>query len=187
MLGGIGRGIGQIRPYKGVDLLLDAFERVHRHRPRSRLIIAGQPGRFPDCPEIEQRARSHPAVLSNFNSIGDDDLQIYLNAADAVVLPYRSGLNSGAVMLAYSFARPVIVAGHGCVLDSFDETSGIMFSWDDGESALYNAMREGERLRSEDHRRAAYRHTDGLHYLETSVRFGELVAEAQAQRGTTTR
>ncbi|MDJ0923749.1 MAG: glycosyltransferase, partial [Acidimicrobiia bacterium] len=177
---------GQVRDYKGVDLLLDSFERLHRHRPRSRLIIAGQPGRFPGRPEIEQRARAHPAIISHLHSIGDADVQLYMNAADVVVLPYRQVLNSGAMMLAFSFARPVITAAAGCIPETFDDTTGITFSWDDGEAALYRTMLEGERLRDEGYRHAAYRAAGRHHYREASRAFAELAEEAWAQRGIAT-
>lgn len=170
--------LGKIRHYKGVDLLLDAFERIHRDQPGARLLIAGEPGRFPGRPEIEQRAKAHPAILANFHSVGDSDIQLYMNAADAVVLPYRSGLNSGAMMLAYSFARPVIVADSGCISNHVDATTGVSFRWEDGDSALYQAMREGEKLRADEFRRAAYRRAAELHYLTISKGFCQLVDEA---------
>lgn len=171
--------LGQIRHYKGVDLLFDAFNRIHRSRPRSRLIVAGEPGRFPGEPEIEQRARSHPGVISNLYAIADDDIQLYMNAADVVVLPYRTGLNSGTMMLAYSYARPVIVAATGCVPDDVDDTTGILFSWADGESALYRAMLEAERLCDDSVRSAAYLRAQERHYLDVAGEFAELVDEAR--------
>jgi glycosyltransferase involved in cell wall biosynthesis len=171
--------LGQIRHYKGVDLLLDAFDSVYRSRPRCRLIVAGEPGRFPGRPEIEQRARSHPGVISNLFTIADDDIQLFMNAADVVVLPYRDGLNSGAMMLAHSFARPVIVAASGCIPEEVDDTTGILFSWKDGDTALRQAMFEGERLRDASVRAAAYRRAQQRHYLDIAREFAELVDEAR--------
>jgi glycosyltransferase involved in cell wall biosynthesis len=171
---------GQIRHYKGVDLLLDAFDGIYRSRPRSRLIVVGEPGRFPGRPEIEQRVRSHPGVISNLYPIAGEDIQLHMNAADVVVLPYREGLNSGVMMLAYSYARPVIVAATGCVPQQVDDTTGITFSWAEGSSVLRRAMLEGERLCDEAIRTAAYRKAQQRHYLDISSEFAGLVEEARS-------
>jgi glycosyltransferase involved in cell wall biosynthesis len=171
--------LGQIRHYKGVDLLLDAFDRIHRGRPRSRLVVAGEPGRFPGRPEIEQRARSHPGLISHLYAIADDDIQLFMNAADVVVLPYRSGLNSGAMMLAYSYARPVIVSATGCVAEEVDDTTGISFSWADGDSALYRAMLDAVLLRDRAVQAAAYLRAQQRHYLRIADRFTGLMDEAR--------
>jgi glycosyltransferase involved in cell wall biosynthesis len=129
-------------------------------------------------PEISQRARAHPGIIANLYAIPDDDIQLYMNAADAIVLPYRSGLNSGSMMLAYSFARPVIVSSSGCIPDEVDRTTGVVFSWDDGEAALSRAMLDAEHLRDQSVRAEAYRRAQRRHYLDVSTEFGGLVDEA---------
>ena len=39
----------------------------------------------------------------------DEDVQIYMNAADIVVFPFRDIFTSGSVLLAMSFAKPLII------------------------------------------------------------------------------
>ncbi len=172
---------GQIRPYKGIDRLLDAFDRLARHRPRAKLLLVGSPGRFEGLAEIMQRARANPSVISNFNAVPDADVQLYLNAADVVMLPYRTALNSGALQLAYSFARPVIASEVGCVADQVDSTTGITFRWEDGRQSLLNAMLAAPDLGPE-HARAAYDRAAENHYLEIGRGFSRLVEEAMEIR-----
>jgi glycosyltransferase involved in cell wall biosynthesis len=106
---------GGIRPYKGLEDLLDAFEIVAAAKPESRLLVGGRPGRFPEVKDLERRCRDHPQIVASFEAVDDVDVQRYFNAADVVVLPYRQVLNSGAVLLAFSFGRPVVAPRIGCL------------------------------------------------------------------------
>jgi glycosyltransferase involved in cell wall biosynthesis len=177
--------LGQVRPYKGVDLLLDAFDPIARSQPKARLLLVGKSGRFPEILEIKQRARAHPQVISNFNEVPDGDIQLYMNAADVVVLPYRTGLNSGMLQLAYSFAKPVVVPAIGCLGDQVDEMTGVSFNWEDGHQALTNAMLAARWLGPE-HGKAAYERAQKHHYLELSNRFADVARDLLAQAPTET-
>ncbi|MEA3502877.1 MAG: glycosyltransferase, partial [Actinomycetota bacterium] len=168
---------GQIRRYKGIDLLLDAFDRLARHRPEAKLLLVGAPGRFEGLDEIMQRVRANPSIVSNLNAVPDADVQLYLNAADVVVLPYLTALNSGALQLAYSFARPVIASEVGCVADQVDSSTGITFRWEDGRQSLMNAMLSAPDLGPE-HSRAAHERAAANHYLDIGRGFSRLVEEA---------
>lgn len=172
---------GKIRPYKGVDLLLNAFDRLSRHVPNAKLLLVGELGRFEDVDEIVQRAGANPNVVTNFNSIPDADVQLYMNATDVVVLPYRTALNSGALQLAYSFARPVIAPEVGCLSSQIEPTTGIGFSWEQGDQALLNAMLTARSLGPE-HGTAAYKTAAEHHYLGIGREFAQLVADAIAKR-----
>jgi glycosyltransferase involved in cell wall biosynthesis len=167
---------GQIRPYKGIDRLLGAFEQVSRVDADARLLLVGKPGRFEGIRQITDSARANPKVISNFNPVPDADIQLYMNAADVVVLPHQTALNSGALLLAYSFARPVVAARTGCLAGMVDETTGVPLDWADGPLALQNAMLAARALGPE-HGEAAYARASEVHYLEIGERFAALVDE----------
>ena len=167
---------GQIRPYKGIDRLLDAFDGVSQVEPDSRLLLVGKPGRFEGLRQLRDRARANPRVLENFNAVPDADIQVYMNAADVVVLPHQTALNSGALLLAYSFARPVVAPATGCLEHHVDDSTGILFDSAGGSLAVQNAMLSARDLGVE-HGRAAYERAEELHYLEISKQFAEVVDE----------
>ncbi len=173
---------GQIRPYKGIDKLLDAFDQVSRQDPAAKLLLVGKPGRFEEVRHIIDRARANPNVISNFNPVLDADVQLYMNAADVAVLPHQTALNSGALLLAYSFARPVIASANGCMAGLVDSETGVLFDWADSGQALLNALLEGRDL-GPSHGRAAYERAREVHYLEIGKRFTALVDEAFELRG----
>ena len=101
-------------------------------------------------------------------------MQLYLNAANAVVLPYQTALNSGALLLAYSFARPVVAPNVGCLRGLVDDSTGVVFDRNGGTIALQNAMLSARQL-DDGHGAAAYERAADLHYLSISRRFSEII------------
>ncbi len=107
---------GMVRRYKGIDHLITAFNKLQDSDVV--LLIAGSRRYDPDlCAEIEQAAQIDSRILLRLEFIPDEDIQIYMNACDWVVLPYKKLLNSGSVLLALSFARPVIVPQRGAITE----------------------------------------------------------------------
>ncbi len=105
--------LGSVKPYKGVSSLISAFEQIKDSDVQ--LLIAGSP-QTPDlAAEIELAARKDPRILLRLEFIPDQDIQLYMNACNWVVLPFQSILNSGSVLLALSFGRPVIVPQLGAI------------------------------------------------------------------------
>jgi beta-1,4-mannosyltransferase len=96
---------GMIKPYKNIDALMEIFTQAKLFDHV--LVVAGNT----DSPELKAQLMAY-AKNSNIHLflqfIPDDKLHIYLSAADAVILPYKSILNSGALLLALSFNKPVI-------------------------------------------------------------------------------
>ncbi len=113
--------VGQVRAYKNVAGLIAAFRALRR--PDAILLVVGRP----DPPALEgqlrQLAGSDERVRLHLRFLEDEDLQVYLNAADLVVLPYRQVLNSGSALLALSFDRPVLVPRLGA-LEELQRTVG---------------------------------------------------------------
>jgi glycosyltransferase involved in cell wall biosynthesis len=101
--------VGVIRPYKGLDLLLDAFDAVCASRggPR-RLLVAGNASSDPRTQDAADRCLLHPQVVLRQGAVPDGEMQYYLRAADIAVLPYQRSLNSGVLLLALSFGLPVV-------------------------------------------------------------------------------
>jgi glycosyltransferase involved in cell wall biosynthesis len=146
--------VGWVRPYKGVIELIESFRAVAD--PAARLVIAGTPLPNDFADELRNLASGDPRVVLRFGFVPDDEIQVYLRAADVVALPYREIFTSGSVLLAMSFGRPVIVPRMGCIAEAVDATSSIMY--DAGEpaalaTALQTAMAAdltamGERART---------------------------------------
>ncbi|MGH8021047.1 MAG: glycosyltransferase [Opitutaceae bacterium] len=139
--------LGHIRPYKGVNELVDAF--LSLDGSPAQLVIAGKPLDADTVPALERRIRDRARVRVYPGFIPDERVQVYLNAADVMVIPYKQSLTSGAVVLGMSFGLPCVAAAIGCTPDMLDEAGGFIYhpSNPDGlRDALARALNARERL-----------------------------------------
>ncbi|MBD7917228.1 glycosyltransferase [Cellulomonas sp. Sa3CUA2] len=98
--------IGLLRPYKGVEELLDAFAALPD--PDLRLTVAGRP--TPDlAPTIEAAAARDPRIGTDLRFVPDATFVEHVTSAELVVLPYRQMTNSGVLLAALSLDRPCLV------------------------------------------------------------------------------
>lgn len=99
---------GRIEPYKGLEVLFQAFQAIGEILKPWRLIVAGI-GNLPDShtkwkgKRIEFRNRYIP----------EPEVARLMDAASIVVLPYTSSSQSGVVALAQAFQRPVVATSVG--------------------------------------------------------------------------
>jgi len=107
--------VGQIRPYKNVPHLVDTFRQIPDER--AWLLIAGQPYEPALREALLKAAGAVPRVHLSLEFLPDTALQIYLRAADLIVLPFAEILNSGSALLALSFDRPILVPRIGAVAE----------------------------------------------------------------------
>lgn len=101
---------GLIRDYKGLDLLLEAFERSENRDLR--LLVAGE---FYNDKEQYRPLfeRLGERVVLHDHFVADDDVKYYFSVADALVLPYRTATQSGVTQIAYNFSVPMVVTNVG--------------------------------------------------------------------------
>lgn len=116
---------GLIRIYKDNPELIEAFKKLNV--PRAKLLIVGKPCNNEIADEIREKCDMDKNIKLVFEFIPDDEIQVYMNAADVVVLPYRDILTSGAVMLAISFGKSVIAPAIGGIPDILDVKGSFLF------------------------------------------------------------
>ncbi len=129
---------GVIRIYKGVPDLIEAFKKLNV--PQAKLLIVGKPSNNEIANKIREKCDMNKNIKLVFEFIPDDEVQVYMNAADVAVLPYRNILTSGAVMLAMSFGKPVIAPAIGGIQDILDEKGSFIFDPSDS-NGLVKGMR----------------------------------------------
>lgn len=115
---------GLIREYKGLDILLEAFDMLGEGY---QLIIAGEPyGSFEKYQKIIDSSprKEHIHLFPNY--IKDSEVSRYFSAADVAVLPYRSATQSGISSIAWHFEVPMIVTAVGGLKETIgDRGTGI--------------------------------------------------------------
>lgn len=139
---------GEIRPYKGIQELIHAFKKIDEKNPRSvSLMIAGRPinGQFAE--ELKTLVNKSPNITLNLKSIPENELAVYLKAANIIVFPFKKVLTSGSVLLALSFGKPIIAPSLGCIQDVFDKHGSFLYDPKDTKG-LYGAMEKAITKRS---------------------------------------
>jgi glycosyltransferase involved in cell wall biosynthesis len=109
----------------GVPELIEAFKLI---KDRSiQLVIAGKT--YPD--EVEQKIRvqieGHENIHFHPGFVPDQQIQVFMNASDVVVLPYRNILTSGGVILAMSFAKACIAPRKCCLGEVLDNSGAFLY------------------------------------------------------------
>ena len=110
---------GLMRPYKGIDVLLDAWGGTGTGEAPVRdaeLWIAGMPRM--DISALQAAAPANVRFVPRF--IGDDELPAYFERADLVVLPYLQADQSGVLFTALAFGKPLLLSDVG----GFPELAG---------------------------------------------------------------
>lgn len=102
---------GLLRPYKGIEVLIDAFSQAPSDAV---LLIVGMP-RMPIGP-LHERAKKHGMAdrvrfIPRF--ITDPEIPAYFRRADLVVLPYLQIDQSGVLNTTLAFHKPMIVSDVG--------------------------------------------------------------------------
>ena len=120
---------GRIRPYKGIEYLLDAFRLLScDEQAKYRLIVAGEPKKGSEdyLHEIQESVRTDftkGQVILRIQFIPDEEMEVYLKGADVLVLPYKEIFQSGVLFLAYSFGLPVVATDVGSFREEIVEGS----------------------------------------------------------------
>jgi glycosyltransferase involved in cell wall biosynthesis len=117
---------GYIRPYKSLELLLEAFSTVHQQLSAARLMIVGrvEHDAFHGQLDVPRMVRQHglaEATLLELRYVALDEITTFYRAADIVVLPYTHGSQSGVIQLAFAHERPVIVSATGSLAEVVED------------------------------------------------------------------
>jgi glycosyltransferase involved in cell wall biosynthesis len=131
--------LGMLRPYKGLEQLLQVWRNLQTTLGSSILVIAGQvlESSYQLSLEAEVAGLANVVFMPKF--VANDQVSLFLSAADVVVLPYRRILTSGSVILAMSFAKPVIAPRIGSIAEVLDEADALLYEPNDPQG-LENSL-----------------------------------------------
>ena len=99
---------GLLRPYKGIDTLLEAFRRIEG----AELWIVGNPRmEIEPLRRLAAEAPGRVRFLPRF--VSDAEIPAIMRRADVVVLPYRDAEQSGVLYAALAFGKPLVLSAVG--------------------------------------------------------------------------
>lgn len=134
--------LGLVRPYKGVEDLVEAFSGLDRaDAERFRLTIVGETWQGWTAPAQAIARSPHADLIERVDRyVTDQELAAYFGRADAVVLPYHRSSASGPLQIAMSAGLPVVVTAVGGLVEAVSDYPGALLVPPRDPAALRGAL-----------------------------------------------
>ncbi|WP_429953256.1 glycosyltransferase [Enterococcus sp. AZ192] len=133
--------VGAIKEYKNIELLVGVFNELNfKHMELS---ICGRPSSDNYKKKLEKLISNNQKIKTEFKFIDDEELPLLLEECHILVTPYelKSSLNSGTIILSFSYARTVLSPTIGTLKDIKDRS--IFFTYEyDSEQEHYECLKE---------------------------------------------
>lgn len=122
--------IGALRPYKNIEVIIQAFKKLLLRDAKAKLLIAGNAGKENYVNKLRVLCDGEKNIILDAGFISNGEMEAYLRASDILTLPYNkvSSMNSGAMIMAFSYERTVIVPEIAMAKDIKEEK--FIFSYD---------------------------------------------------------
>jgi len=107
--------LGHIRPYKGLEVFVDAFGLIKQRLPDSFFLVAGSVlvGNKKYWEEKLAESCKPDDLWVDIRFVPIEDIKAYLSVIDVLVQPYISASQSGNTVMAYAAGIPVISTNVG--------------------------------------------------------------------------
>lgn len=117
---------GIIRPFKGLEDLVRAFEAIPEDRADAFwLTVVGETWEGHDLPlELIARSPRRDRITVVNRYVEDDEVDRFFRGADVVVLPYHRSSQSGPLHVAMSYGLPVAVTSVGGLVEAAEHYPG---------------------------------------------------------------
>ena len=102
---------GLVRKYKGLDLLIKAFNHPSIRKQNIKLYVAGE------CYEnqnkyfsLVKKLKLKKKIILDFNFKSLSEIQLLFSASDLIAQTYQSSTQSGVTPIAYHYRKPILVS-----------------------------------------------------------------------------
>ncbi|MEA2608764.1 MAG: hypothetical protein QOJ75_1007, partial [Chloroflexota bacterium] len=162
---------GVIRPYKGLEDLVRAFDSIPPEQIQQYwLTVVGETWEGWALPgELIAKSRYADRITFANRYVHDNELDAYLRGADAVILPYHRSSLSGPLHVAMGYGLPIVISDVGGNVEAAHGYGGIVLVPPADPVALRGAL--------ETLRRSDVRHAHPHSWQQTAARYEQLFAE----------
>lgn len=118
---------GKLEPYKGLDLLISAFDRLKTSG--TRLVIAGRftrPGYRDEVLAAFRAARRASDIQLHERFLPNEEVETFFKGCDVLAMPYRNIYQSGLLFLCMRFGLPVVATDVGSLREYVEEDLGVV-------------------------------------------------------------
>jgi len=160
---------GTIRPYKGLEDLITAFNALSAEEAaRYRLTIVGETWEGWTQPTELIAQSPHKARITFINRyVRDEEVAGFFAGANVVALPYHRSSASGPLHIAMSHGLPVVVTQVGGLAEAAEGYTGAIFVQPRRPDLLWPAVQAAQRL-------SHVRHADPQSWANTVARYTDL-------------
>jgi len=102
---------GRIRKYKGLEILISAFEKIYKQIPDYKLFIVGQG----DIEEFLPKIHSNSNIVLVNRYIEHNEVATFILRSKFVVLPYTQATQSGVIPMVFALERTCIATNVGAI------------------------------------------------------------------------
>ena len=185
--------IGSLKPWHGLDFLLDAFTNILARRPDAALLLVGEGPALIDLQARVARDQLHGRVILT-GRIPHADIPAYLAAMDITVAPYtaQDGFYFSPLKVVESLAagRPVVAPRLGQLTDLLqDGVTGLLYPPGDRDifvNQVIELLNDVPRLRAMSRAAAAAARED-FGWDKTALRATEIMMRLRAPRAAGSR
>ena len=122
---------GMLRPYKGIERLIEDWQKAVSRGSGDTLMIAGKSLDENFAARLRMLAAGCDSVRIHNGFVPDSDVPIYFSAADLVVLPFSRILTSGSLLLAMSYGKPVIAPRFAGIAETMGDADDLLYDPED--------------------------------------------------------
>ncbi|OKH11498.1 glycosyltransferase [[Limnothrix rosea] IAM M-220] len=130
---------GLLKPYKGVDKLIEIWRSHSEDLQDTQLLIVGKALDEDYGETLMQLSASVGGIELRDEFVPETEIHLYFSAADVVVLPFQQILTSGSLLLAMSYGKPIIAPRFASLEETIGNASDLLYDADQ-EDALWQII-----------------------------------------------
>jgi len=130
--------LGMLKPYKGIERLLQLWNEHSAILGDSTLLIAGKALDEHYGQVLSEQASKIKTVIFRDTFIANEQIHLYFSAADVVVLPFERILTSGSLILAMSYGKPVIAPTIGSIPETIGMANNLLYDPNEKQGLLHS-------------------------------------------------
>ncbi|HEY9698670.1 MAG TPA: glycosyltransferase [Trichocoleus sp.] len=130
--------LGMLRPYKGIEHLLEIWQENQVALAGNTLLIAGKALDENYRQVLESCIANCEGVIWHPGFVDNDRISLYFSATDVVVLPFKSILTSGSLILAMSYGKPIIAPKISSIVETLGQADRLLYNPQDEQGLLHS-------------------------------------------------
>ncbi|BAY07245.1 glycosyltransferase [Calothrix sp. NIES-2098] len=128
--------LGMLRPYKGIERLLQVWGENKELLQENTLLIAGKPLSQAYSQKLSEQTSNLERVFLHADFVEDSQIHLFFSAADLVVLPFERILTSGSLILAMSYGKPIIAPRTSGISETLCTADWLLYDPEDNQGLL---------------------------------------------------